>query len=153
MNGKRNEHKKTVGVISILIVLLSILTTLIGMTPVGAAQQATVTRTLPSSVAPNGQFTVTLTQTGFLLDIGLVSEVLPPGFDYVTGSYTGNASDHVTYNPATRVLEVGFGFEKTISYKARAGSRTETAVFSGTYNALVSANNTWLKEEGYVTGD
>jgi len=144
MNGKRTP-KKVGGLISMAIVLLSILTATVWITPVGAA---TVTRHLPISVAPNEQFTVTLTQTGFLFDTGLVWEVLPEGFEYINGTYTGNALDWVvTYDPTTRTLRVGFRGENYISYGAKASPYAQTAVFGGTYSYFDNGT-----VEGNVTG-
>jgi phosphodiesterase/alkaline phosphatase D-like protein len=153
MKRKRNERKKQVGLISATIVVLALFTAMLGPTPVGAADTklATVTRYLPDSVALNEQFTVTLTQIGFGFDdTGWVKEVLPPGFEYVSGSYTGGAPDRVTYDPATRTLRMPFVSETSITYAVKASSYTQIAVFTGTYKTLVFDG--WQVEEGDVTG-
>ena len=148
MNGRRNEHKKVVGLFSV--VILSIVVAVIGISSIGAMEEVSVTRGLPNSVATNEQFTVTLTQTGFFMNLGRVSEELPPGFQYVNGSYTGGAPNNVSYNTTTRTLQVWFRDEQSISYAVTASSYTQTAVFNGTYRFI---NETFKPKEGTVTGD
>ena len=152
MNVKRSEHKKLVGSMSAAIVVLSIVTVMLGITPLAAApyQEATVTRDLPKYVTPNQYFTVTLTQSGFLLDTGIVWEVLPVGFTYVDGSYTGGWNG-TFYDPVSRTLEAGFYDETVISYEVQASSADQmTATFSGAYRSLVLDP---VSETGIVTGD
>ncbi|MGC9445078.1 MAG: choice-of-anchor D domain-containing protein, partial [Candidatus Methanospirareceae archaeon] len=159
MTGKRNERTKLVGVTSVAILLVLIFSAVLAIMPPGAAAStvATVTRDLPNSVEVNEQFTVALTQTGFApgLNLGVVWEVLPPGFEYVTGSYTGGAPDRVAYNPTSRTLKVWFFNETAITYQVKASSYAQTAVFSGTYSAYVyyRINESYGVESGSVTGD
>jgi len=150
MNRKESKGKRLLSTALIAIMVLSVFTAGIGMLPGGVnAQVASVQRYLPDYVEPNETFVVRLTQSGFLFDSGIVWEVLPEGFEYVDGSYTGGDPDRVTYNTTTRTLMVPFCVEYTIEYSVNASSYPQTAAFSGTYKAFVDSE----VEEGNVTGD
>jgi len=135
------------------IIVLAIFAVGIGMAvmPVSADEGriASVTRGLPDYAKPNGEFNVTLTQSGFFEGVGNVTEVLPGGFEYVDGSYTGHGN--VTYNEATRTLTMEFREDISVTYSVTASSYEQTAVFSGRYKAFVLACVRY--EEGPVTGD
>jgi hypothetical protein len=151
MNRKKSKTERLVCTMLTVMIVLSIFTA--GLLSVSAepeqAAEATVTRSLPDYVQSNELFTVSLTQSGFWSDIGIVWEVLPEGFEYVNGSYTGGWTG-TTYDPATRTLMAGFFAEYTISYSVKAASDEQTAAFSGTYKAFVLDP---IEEEGDVTGD
>ena len=152
MNRKKSNGKRWLftGAMITAIIVLSVFTVGIAVTPAGANEKlATVTRALPDYVVPNDTFTVTLTQSGFVLDTGIVWEVLPEGFEYVDDSYTG--SGDVDWSPATRTLMMQFKNETSIAYRVNASSNDQTAVFSGTYKAFVIGCVVY--EEGDITGD
>jgi hypothetical protein len=152
MNRKKSNGKGWLftGAMITAIIVLSVFTAGIAVTPAGANEKlATVTRELPDYVEPNEMFTVTLTQSGFVLDTGIVWEALPEGFEYVDDSYTG--SGDVDWNPATRTLMMQFKDETSIAYRVNAGSNDQTTWFSGTYKAFVIG--CIKEEEGDVTGD
>jgi hypothetical protein len=128
------------------IIVLSVVT--VGIAPTGAP----VTRNLPSLVQTNEMFVVTLTQSGMTPPIvGLVSETLPEGFEYVNGSFTGKGD--ANYNEATRVLKLQIKNETLVSYSVNASSYEQilpdAAEFSGTY-ILISGDLVVL--EGDVGG-
>ena len=151
MNRKKSNGKRWLftGAMITAIIVLSVFTVGIAVTPAGANEKlATVTRDLPDYVEPNEEFVVTLTQSGFLIGAGIVWEVLPGGFEYVDGSYTGGGD--VDWDPVTRTLMMQFFGETSIAYRANAGSNDQTAVFSGTYRAIVGDPQ---EEEGDITGD
>ena len=152
MNRKKSNGKRWLYTSAMItaIIVLSVFTVGIAVTPAGANEKlATVTRALPDYVVPNDTFTVTLTQSGFVLDTGIVWEVLPEGFEYVDDSYTG--SGDVDWSPATRTLMMQFKNETSIAYRVNASSNDQTAVFSGTYKAFVIGCVVY--EEGDITGD
>ena len=152
MNRKESNGKRLLCTSRMLtaIIVLSVFIAGIGIVP-ASAQVATVTRDLPdSSVKTTETFAVTLTQSGFMMDTGMVWEVLPEGFEYVDGSYSGGAPEWVNYDPATRTLRLAFWAEYEIAYSVKASSYPQTAVFSGTYKAIVGDPH---NETGDVTGD
>jgi len=150
MNKKSSKGKKLLYTSAGLtaIIVFSVFTVGIG---IADEKLAKVTRELPDYVEPNETFVVTLTQSGFMMNTGRVWEVLPEGFEYVDGSYTGGAPERVTYNPLNRTLDMPFAAETTITYEVNASSYDQTAVFSGTYKALVQG--CIYEEEGPITGD
>jgi len=121
---------------------------IIAVTSVAAAD-VSVTRDLPDAVYQGEEFNVSLTQSGFLLGAGKVTETLPEGFEYVWGSLP---SDKCDYNEATNNLTIDFEGETTITYVAKAGTAEQigNAVFSGTWRTVDSQLN---KINGDVTGD
>ena len=151
MNRKESKGKRLLSTALIAIIVLSVFTAGIGILPVGvSAQEASVTRYLPHSVEPTETLVVELTQSGFIWDTGGVWEVLPEGFEYVDGSYTGAAPDKVTYNTTTRTLKVPFRREYSIEYSVNASSYPQTAEFSGTWKTFDSQ---WNTTNGTVVGD
>ena len=134
---------------TMLILALLVFTVWIAVVPAGA-DPAVVTRNLPDSVEQNETFVVSLNQSGFFFNAGVVWEVLPEDFDYVNGSYTGDAPNKVTYNETTRTLMVPFCAETSIAYSVNASSYDQTAEFSGTWRTMDSQMN---KTNGTVGGD
>ena len=132
-----------------LISALLVFTVWIVAVPVGA-NSASVTRELPDYVKQSEMFVVTLNQSGFFWDVGIVWEVLPEGFEYVYGSYTGGAPDKVTYDSITRTLKMPFAGDTSIAYGVNASSYEQTAVFSGTWRTMNSQGNII---NGTVIGD
>jgi len=131
-----------------LILALLVFTVWTVAVPVGA-NSVSVTRELPDYVKQNEKFDVTLNQSGFFLESGIVWEVLPEGFEYVYGSYTGGAPDKVTYDPITRTLMMPFFKEASIEYSVKASSYVQTANFSGTWESFDVPNEI----NGTVIGD
>lgn len=130
--------------ILLLIVMCSMLTAALA-----GAEDVSVVRDLPDTpVNPGGTIVVNLTQTGFLLDVGHVYEVMPDGMEFVHGSPT---CKEWHYNPTNSVLELEFN-TTSVTYEVIAGTfeQIEDANFSGTYRC-VDANGTIV--EGSVTGD
>ena len=114
-----------------------------------AAADVSVTRDLPDAVSPGQEFSVSLTQSDFLLNTGIVTETLPEGFRYVVGSLR---SDTAEYDEATNNLTLDFEGETTITYLVRAGAaaQIENAAFSGIWK---TANMQLDKLSGEVEGD
>jgi len=144
MKRKKSEGKRLLCTMLTATIVLSLFTAGLGVLPVSAdpVQVSSVNRDLPDYVQPGETFTVTLTQIGFLepFNIGVVNETLPEGFEYVVGSYEGGApQEKVIYDPANRTLKVPFCEDYSIAYDVTvtAASEDQTAVFSGTYRALV----------------
>ena len=110
---------------------------------------ASVTRDLPDAVSPGETFNVSLTQSGFLLDAGIVTETLPAGFTYVLGSLP---SDTAEYEPATNNLTLYFKGVTKLTYHVEAGTaeQIEDAVFSGVWKTLDMQLN---KLSGDVAGE
>ncbi|NMX22072.1 hypothetical protein C5S30_06505 [ANME-1 cluster archaeon GoMg4] len=152
MNRKKSKSERLLCTMLTATIVLSVFTAGLGLLPVSAdpGQVATVTRNLPDYVGLGETFTVTLTQSKFFLDLGIVWEVLPEGFEYVDGSYEGGAPERVTWDPATRTLMVSFFAETIITYDVIAASGDQTAAFSGTYKTWVLDP---VEEWGDVTGD
>jgi len=156
MKGKKSAGKRLSSTVLIGLIVLSVFTAGIGIgiLPVGVtAQVATVQRYLPDYVEANETFIVGLTQSGFLLNSGTVREVLPEGFEYVNGSYTGGSPEKVTYNTTTRTLMLPFRVEYSIEYRVKASPYEQHAQFSGTYRAFVKPEEEVVEEEGAVTGN
>lgn len=124
----------------------------VGILPVSAnGASVSVTRILPDPgiVKTNEEFVVTLTQSDFLLNTGIVNEALPEGFTYVPGSLTGNAS--ASYDETTNNLTIDFESELTVTYNVTASSYDQIpAEFSGTYKTLTPELDV---EIGNVGGD
>jgi len=123
---------------------------------IGAVMPATaagdVTRDLPDAVSSEGDVYVTLNQSGFsLIEVVVVTEILPEGFEYVVGTAKDSEGEQVfpKYNETTKGLEITFLNRTSITYIVEAGTKgqIETAVFSGTWIALLS------DDSGYVKGD
>jgi hypothetical protein len=105
-------------------------------------QFVSVTRDLPEEpVSPNEFIHVTLNQSGFFLNTGIVIERLPKGFKYVSCP---------EYNETTNELMIEFKNETSKTYFVRAGTaeQIENAVFSGTYKTLDRGLNEITGEVG-----
>jgi hypothetical protein len=105
-------------------------------------QFVSVTRDLPEElVSPNEFIHVTLNQSGFFLNTGIVIERLPEGFKYVPCP---------AYNETTNELTIEFKNETSKNYFVRAGTaeQIENAVFSGTYKTLDKGLNEITGEVG-----
>jgi len=91
-----------------------------------------------------------LTQSGFFLNTGFVTETLPEGFKYVWGSLSGGKLQE--YNETTNNLMINFKGQTTITYVVKAGTaeQIENAVFSGTWRTVDSQMNLI---DGTVEGD
>jgi PGF-CTERM protein len=139
-----NSHK-IANIIAIALVLSAVI---IAVTPVSAAA-VSVTRDLPDAVYQGEEFNASLTQSGFLLGAGKVTETLPEGFEYVLGSLPSAKSE---YDRETNNLTIDFEGETIITYVVKAGTAEQigTAVFSGTWRTVDSQLN---KIDGDVTGD
>ena len=120
-----------------------------------AAEFVSVVRDLPDTpVSPGEAITVRLTQEGFFANVVEVTEVLPAGFVYISGSYTGTRGDTPpVYYPGnnTLVMYLAGDDEITESYTVTAGTfeQIDNAVFTGEYFGFVGAE---LKT-GDVTGN
>ena len=135
-------------IVNIVAIALVLSTVIMAVMPVSAAA-VSVTRDLPDAVYPGEKFNVSLTQSGFLLGAGKVTETLPEGFEYVWGSLR---SDKCDYDEATNNLTIDFEGETTMTYVVKAGTaeQIENAVFSGTWRTVDSQLN---KINGSVGGD
>ena len=107
------------------------LTVMLGSSPLAAQGTPSATRSFDSSiVAPDGMVTVTIT----LVDAGAlttVTETLPTGFTYVSGS--SSLPDQV--EPTGQSIDfVPLGETNEFTYQATASSAEGTYSFSGTVN-------------------
>ncbi|MBE0516137.1 MAG: carboxypeptidase regulatory-like domain-containing protein [Methanophagales archaeon] len=142
----KNREKLLCATVAVILVLSAFV---VGIVPV-SAQGASVTRVLPEAVKTNQEFAVTLIQSGFFL-YGNVTETLPAGFGYVSGSYTGKGN--VTDNPSTRKLSMEFIDETSVTYRVKASSYDQIpAAFSGTYVAPIWNGTHLVIESGTVGG-
>jgi len=118
--------------VGIIAVALVISTVIIVAMPVTAAE-ISVTRDLPDEpVYPEDEISVTLTQSGFFMAVGTVTETLPEGFTYGGLVSGGNLRE---YDEATNNLKIDFKGDTSITYRVKAGTaeQIEAAVFSGTW--------------------
>ena len=138
-------------IVACISIALFIAVALMGILPAVAAD-VSVARSLPDTpVSQKGLIVVNLTQSGFYLDYGSVTETLPEGFTYIPGSIKGEASI-ISYDTTTNELKIQFENATSISYMVGAGTADQiaNAQFSGTY---------WFKDaamktiEGAITGD
>lgn len=130
-----------------LIMLLAICLT------AAAACAESVVRELPDDLVDAGEeITVVLTQDGIFLNTTIVTEILPDGFEYVDGSYTGSKTPDYYIGSNTLVMELAGNDELTESYNVKAGTLKQigAAEFSGTYSYV---NESLAILEGPVTGD
>ncbi|MGB2841573.1 MAG: S8 family serine peptidase [Halobacteriota archaeon] len=139
---RAEKNKKLLSTVLTAIIVLSVCAVISA-----TAATVSVTRDLPDTpVSPEEEITVSLTQSGFLFNAGIVTETLPEGFTYVPDSLTGNAD--ATFDATTNNLTINFESETTVTYIVEAGTaeQIENAVFSGTYKTL---------DEGFnpITGD
>lgn len=129
-----------------LAVALVVSMMVISVLPAAAAAEVSVTRDLPvEPVYPGAEINVSLTQSGFLFNTGIVTETLPEGFGY------HGLQEGYLYNESTNVLRIDFDNQVTMSYLVQAGTAEdiENAVFSGTWESFDMQD----KITGDVTGD
>ena len=98
-----------------------------------------VVRELPDTASAGEAITIGLTQDGFLGNVVEVTEYLPEGFVYVTGSFTGS---HIpTYHTSnnTLVMYLAGGDEITETYTVTAGTfeQIDNAKFDGMYQGMI----------------
>ena len=155
MNRKKSNNKRGLCTSRMLtaIIVLSVFTAGIGILPVSANPDPSVTRDLPDVPVNAGEeIVVGLTQEGFLLDIVRVDEILPEGFEYVEGSFTGyNDELHLFYDQTNNTLMVVLDGEEVESYNVTAGTleQIEDATFWGVCRGVVGMG----PEEDLVEGD
>jgi hypothetical protein len=133
------------------IIALFLSLAVIAIMPATAADEVSVIRVLPDTVAPGDEFTVELTQSGFLADAGIVVETLPDDFGYVANSLTGKASgEYEGHN-----LTIAFRDETIVTYNVTAGTADQIgeAVFSGTYKTSEYEEGKLKDITGDVGGD
>jgi hypothetical protein len=130
-------------------IVLTMLVLSIALTANAACES--VERDLPDTASAGEAITVSLTQDGFLLNVVEVTEVLPVGFTYMSGSFTGSHSS--TYHPSnnTLIMYLAGGDEVTAKYTVTAGTfeQIDDAQFSGAYQGIVGTTEV----SGPVTGD
>jgi len=100
------------------------------------AASVSVTRDLPEAVSPGEEFEVSLTQSGFPFNTGIVTETLPEGFEYVLGSLPSAKSE---YDGTTNNLTITFENETKVTYNVTAGTEEEIEnadEFSGTWTTM-----------------
>jgi len=144
---KRDWYGSPLRLLTVLVIVLLA----VGLMPLAAAG-VSVTRTLPDElVYPGTQITVTLNQTGFLLDIGIVWERLPDGFTY-RGVAPGSGGEYMAYDPTSNNLTLGFRDQTTVQYLVETGTadQIEDAVFSGTWKTLAFSGS---EPSGAIQGD
>jgi hypothetical protein len=110
----------------------------VGIAPVSANPDASVTRDLPDEPVNAGEeIVVKLTQEGFLLDAVRVDEILPDGFEYVAGSYTGYYEDYDSTKNSLMLILSGTE-EREVSYNVTTGTLEEIddAIFTGVYRGV-----------------
>ena len=105
---------------------------------VAATYAESVVRELPDEpVVAEEPVIVILTQGGSFYDPSIVSEILPDGFEYVCGSFTGEQYSIYYTSNNTLVMVLG-GDETTVEYTVSAGTfeQIDNAVFTGTYRGF-----------------
>ena len=133
-------------IVNSIVVALVLSTVIIAAMPVTAAEVSVVSviRDLPNAsdpVYPGKEINVSLTQSGFSMDMGIVTETLPEGFTYKRLA-SGSGGDYTVYPPynPTNTLTIEFRMETTVTYIVETGTaeQIETAVFNGTWNTMDS---------------
>ena len=123
------------GIVGIIAIALVSSIAVIVVTPAAANDVVSVTRDLPDTVYPGEEFNVSLTQSGFYMDIGGVTETLPEGFTFrgVLSGGTVFERDETTNN-----FTMGFDGTTTLIYRVKAGTKEqiENASFNGTWKTL-----------------
>jgi hypothetical protein len=118
----------------------------------GAAAAVSVVRDLPEEPVYQGdEIRVTLSQSGFFMDVGSVTELLPEGFSY-RGIDPASGGKDRDYDVATNTLMLDFTGVSNVTYLVEAGTadQIEDAVFSGTWKTLDSSLSTL---SGDIQGD
>jgi PGF-CTERM protein len=128
---------------------ITIMTILLALSATATCES--VVRELPDTASSGEEITVRLMQDGFLANVVEVTEVLPAGFTYMSGSFTGS---HIpTYHAGDNrlIMYLAGGDEVTATYTVTAGTfeQIDNAQFSGAYQGIVGAK----EENGPVTGD
>ena len=127
---------------------ITIMTILLAFSVTAACEP--VVRELPDTASPGEAITVRLTQEGFLVNLVEVTEVLPEGFEYMAGSFTGSHTPTYHANNNTLVMVLTGEDEITGTYTVIAGTFEQiSAKFNGTYQGFIDFNPT----DGSVTGD
>jgi hypothetical protein len=85
---------------------------------------------------------VTLSQSGFFMDVGSVTELLPEGFSY-RGLDSASGGELKEYDPAANTLVINFRAASNVTYLVKTGTedQIEDAVFSGTWKTTDSSLN------------
>jgi len=118
----------------------------------GGAAAVSVVRDLPKDPVYEGdEIQVTLSQSGFFMDAGTVTELLPEGFSYsgIDPLSGGRVND---YDAATNTLKLDFNGVPNVTYRVKTGTadQIEDAVFSGTWKTLDPSLSTL---SGDIQGD
>lgn len=118
----------------------------------GAAGESVV-RDLPDTpVGPGDEVTVGLTQDGFFMNVVLVREVLPEGFVYVDGSYTGSRAPIYYTSNNTLYMEFLGSDDVSVTYDATTG--TTAQIRDGRFNGWYDGMDVELDDvDGAITGD
>jgi len=130
--------------------ILTILVLSIALTANAACES--VERDLPDTpVGHDDEITIWLTQDGFLGNVVKVTEYLPEGFGYVTGSFTGSHTPTYHTSNNTLVMYLAGSDEITATYNTTTGTVTQidSAMFFGAYDGFVGMT----PASGAVTGD
>ena len=140
----------------IAVLFLSLAVIVMGVLP-ATAVDVVVTRDLPDEpVAPNDDVVVNLTQSGFYLNVGTVTEKLPEGFIYVPGSTEDSEGNQVfpEYDETKNELIITFENVTAITYLVEAGTEEQIkkAAFFGTWETPDQKKPT-AQISGTVTGD
>ena len=133
-------------------IALVLSTMIIAVMPVSAAAvSVSVTRDLPDDpVYPEDEIEVSLTQSGFFLEIGIVTETLPDGFTCM-GLSPSSGGTIEEYDKTTNNLTIGFSMETTVTYIVKTGTVEQIEkAFSGTWNTMDSQGD---KINGDVEGN
>jgi len=141
--------KRNLQIMSIIALLFFV--AVIGVLPATAAD-VSVIRGLPDEpVYPEDEISVTLTQSGFFMNVGTTSELLPEGFTY-RGLASESGGALRDYDEATNTLTIDFDGVATVTYLLSAGTaeQIESATFSGTWK---TTDATLHKLSGDIEGD
>ena len=136
-------------IVGVMAMALFLSIAVIVVMPATATTAVSVTRDLPDTVYPGEEFEVSLTQSGFDMNIGGVTETLPEGFKY-RGVLSGGDTffgDETTNNYTLKFD----GTATTLIYRVKAGTKEqiENASFNGTWKTLSQEED----KEGVVIGD
>ena len=129
---------------ALMLSVIGSLTLMSGTSPLAAQANPGATRSIDlGTVAPGGTVTVTITLTGEGA-LSTITETLPTGFAYVSGSSSLNPADVVAEGETINFVPLGEASEFT--YQVTASSVAGSHTFNGRFNVTTT--------EGYaVTGD